>query len=178
MVLMGRASRVGLFSQPSRRDEAAALTALDRFGMAHFADRPFHELSGGERQMVIFARAMLAEAQVLILDEPTSALDLKNQMLILDWISRLAHQDGLTVVFTTHHPHHAQAVADHALLMFREQNSVCGAVQSVLTEENLQRLYGVPLKRLSFEHANRRIETFVPIFLPYEKDSEVHSSLA
>jgi iron complex transport system ATP-binding protein len=83
MVLMGRARKVGLFSQPTPEDEKAALAALERFGMADLAGRPFHEMSGGQRQLVIFARALVAEADVLILDEPTSALDLRNQQVIL-----------------------------------------------------------------------------------------------
>lgn len=60
--------------------------------------------------MVIFARALVSEARIMILDEPTSALDLKNQILVLDWMTRLSHQDGLTILFTTHHPHHALTV--------------------------------------------------------------------
>lgn len=164
MVLMGRAKKVGLFSQPSRADEQAALAALDRFGLADLAPRPFHELSGGQRQMVIFARALVAEADILILDEPTSALDLKNQSVVLDWIAQLAHQDGLTVLLTTHHPHHALAVADHALLMLGEQDFACGPAREVLTETNLQTLYGVPLKRLSFEYGGRQLETLAPVF--------------
>ncbi len=120
MVLMGRARHVGLFSQPSAQDEEAAMASLDRFGMAHYAKHPFQELSGGERQLVIFARALVSEAEILILDEPTSALDLKNQIHVLDWITRLSHQDGLTVLLTTHHPNHALAVADDVLLMLGE----------------------------------------------------------
>ncbi len=84
MMPMGRARHVGLFSQPSSVDEAAAFAALDRFGIAGLARRPFSELSGGERQLVVFASAIVAETEILILDEPTSALDLKNQILILD----------------------------------------------------------------------------------------------
>jgi ABC-type oligopeptide transport system ATPase subunit len=68
-------------------------------------------MSGGQRQLVIFARALVAEAEILILDEPTSALDLKNQALVLDWIGTLSRTDGLTIVMTTHHPHHALAIA-------------------------------------------------------------------
>ncbi len=171
MVLMGRAKHVGLFSQPSAADEQASLAALERFKLADLAHRPFHELSGGQRQMVIFARALVAEAEILILDEPTSALDLKNQALILDWIGRLTHEDGLTVVFTTHHPHHALAVADSALLMLGEEDYACGPAKEVLTEDNLHALYGVPMKRLSFDHDGHALETFAPVFRPHASSS-------
>jgi len=164
MVLMGRARHIGVFAQPSSKDEEAALEALDRFKIADLAQRPFHQLSGGQRQLAIFARALVSEADILILDEPTSALDLKNQALILDWIVRLSCKEGLTVVFTTHHPHHALAVADDVLLMLGEQSYVCGAAEAVLSEEHLHNLYGVPLKRLSFEHDGHTIETLAPAF--------------
>lgn len=166
MVLMGRARTIGLFSQPSARDERAALSALDRFGLADLAGRPFHSLSGGQRQMVIFARALVAEADILILDEPTSALDLKNQAVVLDWIARLTREDGLTVIFTTHHPGHAIAAADDVLLMMDENRFACGPAGETLTEDNLAALYGVPLKRLSFTHEGRAFETFAPAFRP------------
>jgi iron complex transport system ATP-binding protein len=166
MVLMGRARRIGLFAQPSARDESAARAALDRFGIADLAERGFQELSGGQRQLVIFARALASEAEVLILDEPTSALDLKNQALILDWIGRLARDDGMTVLFTTHHPHHALAVADEALLMLAAERFVAGAADAVLSEENLLALYGVPMRKLAFADGVRRVETLVPVFTP------------
>ncbi len=164
IVLMGRARQVGLFSQPSAQDEAAALGMLERFGLAHLADRAFSELSGGERQLVIFARAMLTQASILVLDEPTSALDLKNQSLILDWIVRLAHEDGLTVVFTSHSPLHALAAGDDALLMLGTTDFACGPIDDVLTVQKLESLYGVPLKRLQFEHRGAAAETLTPCF--------------
>jgi iron complex transport system ATP-binding protein len=160
-----------LFSQPSAQDEEAAMASLERFGMAHFARHPFHELSGGERQLVIFARALASEAEILILDEPTSALDLKNQILVLDWITRLSHQDGLTVVLTTHHPHHALAVADNALLMLGGAKYACGPAKEVLSEENLHALYGVDIKLLPFEHDGQLRETLVAV-LPYVSRGE------
>jgi iron complex transport system ATP-binding protein len=163
MVLMGRAKNVGLFSQPTRKDEDAALEALDRFGMADYASRAFHELSGGQRQLVIFARALVAKADILILDEPTSALDLKNQTLILDWIGKLSRHDGLTIVMTTHHPHHALAVGDTALLMIGRENYIAGVPSEVLTEDNLVALYGVPMKRVGYEHEGRYIETLIHV---------------
>jgi len=170
MVLMGRAKKIGFFAQPSRKDEEAALAALDRFGMADLASRPFHEMSGGQRQLVIFARALVAEAEILILDEPTSALDLKNQALVLDWIGTLSRKDGLTVMLTTHHPHHALSVADEALLMLGEGDYVAGPAREVLTESSLTALYGAPLKRIAYDHKGRRVETFVPV-LPVGRDA-------
>jgi iron complex transport system ATP-binding protein len=164
MVLMGRARKVGLFSQPSPADERAALDALARFGMEGMAHRPFHEMSGGQRQLVIFARALVAEADILILDEPTSALDLRNQAVILAWIDRLAHEEGLTVVLTTHHPHHALAVADRVLLMFGAEDYACGEAGAALSEENLHRLYGVEMKRLDFEARGEKLATLAPVF--------------
>jgi iron complex transport system ATP-binding protein len=163
MVLMGRARHVGLFSQPSAHDREAALAALDRFGMADFAAHPFQDLSGGERQLAIFARALVSEAEILILDEPTSALDLKNQMLILDWITRLSHQDGLTVVLTTHHPHHALAIADQVLLMLGGAKYANGPAAEVLNEKNLHALYGVDIRLVLFEHEGEMRETLVPV---------------
>lgn len=164
MVLMGRAHKIGFFSTPNRQDEDIALQALERLGLADLAGRSFEELSGGQRQLVIFARALAAEADIIILDEPTSALDLKNQGVILEWIEKLSGEENLTIAFTTHHPHHACAVADTALLMMGAQQYLCGPAQQVMTEENLYALYGVDLKCLRFEHRGRTIETFVPVY--------------
>ena len=164
MVLMGRANRIGLFSTPSAEDEKAAITALDKLNLAGLAERPFDRLSGGQRQLVIFARALATEADILILDEPTSALDLKNQGIILEWIRRLSREEGLTVVFTTHHPHHAHAVADRTMLMLGGEESLCGPTGDVINEENLHRLYGVVLKRIQFEVEGRSAETFIPVY--------------
>jgi iron complex transport system ATP-binding protein len=175
MVLMGRVRKVGMFSLPSAQDEEAALAALERFGMAHFASHPFHELSGGERQLVIFARALVSEAEILILDEPTSALDLKNQIVVLDWLIRLSHQDGLTILFTTHHPHHALSVADNTMLMLGDGNFACGPAEDVLTEENLLALYGVNIKRMAFEHGGHQHQTLVPV-LPLRSQSNLSES--
>jgi len=163
MVLMGRARSVGLLSQPSRRDEAAALAALDRFGLADLAGRPFHHLSGGQRQMVILARAVVAEAEILILDEPASALDLRHQALILDRIAALRREQGLSVVLTTHHPHHAEAIADDVLLMHGPRRAVFGTAAEVMTEAALSALYGVTLRRVWIETDGGRVATLVPI---------------
>lgn len=164
MVLMGLAHRVALFCSPSAKDEKTALSALGKLGLDNLADRPFDELSGGQRQLVIFARALATEADILILDEPTSALDLANQGIILEWIRRLSREEGLTIVFTTHLPHHAHAVADTTMLMLDKQHVLCGPTGDVLTEEHLHRLYGVVHKRIQYDADGEAGETFVPIY--------------
>ena len=164
MVLMGRARKIGLFGRPAEKDITAAMQALGRFGIEGLAERSYYQLSGGQRQLVILARALVAEADILVLDEPTSALDLKNQSLVLHWIKRLADEDGLTIIFTTHQPHHAQAVADQVLLMLDGKRYLCGPEREVLTEPNLEKLYGVPLKRLEFEYNGSRLTTLFPVF--------------
>jgi len=172
MVLMGRARQIGLFSQPSAHDEEAAMAALDHFGLADIAHQPFHELSGGQRQLVVFARAVVSEADILVLDEPASTLDLKNQEMILSWIAHLSHVRGLTIIFTTHQPQHAFAVADKALLMISAENPVFGNVAEVVTEANLSTLYGVELKRVTVEHAGLRQDAFVPVLKGRQKISD------
>lgn len=164
MVLMGRARKVGLFAKPKASDVSEALAAMRRLGIADLAERPFHELSGGQRQLVIFARAIAADAQILILDEPTSALDLENQQHVLRWIHTLSREDGLTVLMTTHHPHHALAVADQALLMMGCDSFESGPAKDVLTTDALSALYRVPMERVAFAHGGRTVETLVPVF--------------
>ena len=166
MVLMGRAREIGLWSQPTREDEAAALSALDRFGLADIADRPFDQLSGGQRQLAILARAIVADAEIVVLDEPCSALDLKNQVLVLDWIGRLVDEHDLTVLFSTHAPQHASAMADRTMLLFGADNYVIGGTHQVLTEANLEHLYDVPVRAIG-DGATR---SFIPL-LPQRTDA-------
>ncbi len=89
---------------------------------------------------------------------------MKNQELVLDWISRLSRENGLTIVFTTHLPNHALAIADDALLMMNQSSFVCGPVNDTLSEENLQRLFGIPQKRIRVAYDDEVFETSVPFF--------------
>ncbi|MEM7721104.1 MAG: ABC transporter ATP-binding protein [Pseudomonadota bacterium] len=149
VVVMGRARHLGLFGSPRTLDYDAAETALDRVGMAHLADRTVTTLSGGERQLVMVARALAGECDLLILDEPASALDLKNQRHLFEILSTLAHDDGLAIAFSTHVPGHAFEAADQALLLHSADHRVLGAVGDVLSETALTDLYGTPVRVLA-----------------------------
>ncbi|HET8726006.1 MAG TPA: ABC transporter ATP-binding protein, partial [Alphaproteobacteria bacterium] len=163
MVVMGRARHLGLFRAPGRRDFALARQALGRLGCSGLADRRVTELSGGERQMVMIARALAAGCDVLVLDEPTSALDFSHQKRLLHTLRDLAAQ-GLTIVFSSHVPQHAQQAADKVLLMQGPQDYDFGPRDQVMSEANLARLYGVPVRAFDLDHEGRPLRTVVPVF--------------
>lgn len=142
MVLLGRSSHIGAFSAPSKEDLHQAHAAIERLGLAHLLGRRCCELSGGEVQMVLIARALAAQPGVLVLDEPESNLDFKNQLLVLDTMEQLA-ESGLACVFNTHFPAHALRRANKALLLGRGGKSVCGKTRDVVTEDKISEFFGV-----------------------------------
>jgi iron complex transport system ATP-binding protein len=164
MVLMGRARKIGLFARPSVHDEKVALASLDRLGVLDLARQPYTELSGGQRQLVILARALASEADILFLDEPASALDLGRQAHLINWMRELSRADGYTVVFTTHMPQHALAVADEAMLMKVKGGIVAGPAREVLTEENLSQAYGTEVRKVEFERNGKKSQALVAVF--------------
>ena len=142
MVLLGRSSHIGAFSAPSKEDFRQAHAAIERLGLSHLSVRRCCELSGGEVQMVLIARALASQPGVLVLDEPESNLDFKNQLLVLDTIEELA-KSGLTCIFNTHFPAHALRRANQALMLGRGGKSVCGKTCDVVTEDRISEFFGV-----------------------------------
>lgn len=148
MVVMGRAKALGVFGAPAQDDYAAARSALSRVGLAAIAERSFSVLSGGERQLVLVARALATGAKTIVLDEPSSALDLANQRRLLALIGDLTRDPAFTVIFSTHHPQHTLYLADAVAMMMAEE-VLHGAVDTIMTERNLQNLYGVEVRRVA-----------------------------
>jgi iron complex transport system ATP-binding protein len=148
VVLMGRAAHGNLFSRPSAADRAVAAAVLERLGIAALADRPYTMNSGGERQLVLLARALAQEPHFVVLDEPTASLDFGNQGKVLREIRALA-QSGHGVLFTTHDPNHALRAADRAYLIRDGRRIADGKVADVLTRAQLEALYGTPVHHIA-----------------------------
>jgi iron complex transport system ATP-binding protein len=148
LVLMGRTAHGNLFSRPSAADRAIAARALEQFGIAHLAQRSYTMISGGERQLVLLARALAQEPQFIVLDEPTASLDFGNQGKVMREIRTLA-ASGHGVLFTTHDPNHAMRAADRAYLLRDGQRIADGNVAEVLTREQLVELYRAPVEKLT-----------------------------
>lgn len=115
-LLLGRVARHNVFGQPDDADRRQVAAALARVGMAKFAAVSLQTLSGGQKQLVMIAAALVQAAQVLVLDEPTAALDLKNQVMVLRLLRQL-RDDGKTIVVTTHDPNQATLIADSVAIL-------------------------------------------------------------
>lgn len=142
MVLLGRGGRIGMLSQPGKRDYEIARQVLDSLGLDGLRERRCDELSGGERQMVLIARALAAEPQVLILDEPESNLDMRRQLVVMETMRSLA-AGGMACLFNTHYPAHALQRADRALLLAGDGTGLFGPVREIVTPAHMERAFGV-----------------------------------
>lgn len=142
IVLMGTTSGLSAFGTPRRQDIALADWALEKVGIAQLRERCFHHLSGGEKQLVMIARALAQRSPVLMLDEPTASLDFGNQIMVLSQARALA-REGYTVIQTTHNPEQSYMFSDRILAMKNGSVLVEGRPGDVLTRELMGRLYGV-----------------------------------
>ncbi len=142
VVLMGRAAHLGMFSQPGRADRQLATAALENLGIGSLAPADYSRLSGGQRQLVLIARALAGEAAFMIMDEPTAGLDYGNQSLVLDRIRALA-RSGIGVLLSSHDPDHVLAVGDRAALLSGGAVLRQGPVTEVMDSVTLGKVYGM-----------------------------------
>lgn len=163
IVLMGRSTHINTFAKPKPHDYQIAMQALDYLNLTHLANREFASLSGGQRQLILIARAIASECQFMLLDEPTSALDLANQNVVLSLLRDLATTRGMTIVFTTHQPNHAVAVANKTLLM-NQQRILFGETTEILNGENLTQLFHLPMLAQEAHYQNQEFTHFVPLY--------------
>jgi len=140
-VLMGRAPHVGLYAAPSAADREVVREALEAVGISRLADCPYTRISGGERQMVLIARAIAQDAPLMLLDEPTSHLDFKNQHKVIEIVRRIATDKRLTVLMTLHDPNLASVFADQVIMLKNGHIVAVGQPDTVLNEQTLGVLY-------------------------------------
>lgn len=163
MVLMGRSARLGLFAQPSREDMAIAEKAMEEVGITFLKDKQCSRMSGGELQMVLIARALCTQPEMLILDEPESNLDFKNQLVILDIVKQLSRERGIAAIINTHYPAHALKIADRALILNRDGSSFYGEAGETITEENMKKAFSVEVKIADYCYENIHYHNVIPI---------------
>jgi len=155
VVLMARTAHLGLFGSPSRRDAAIAEEALETLGVSDLAHARYTEISGGERQLVLIARALAQQSEFLIMDEPTSSLDFGNQVRVLRKVKELAGRK-LGLLMTTHFPDHAFFCASRVAVLKAGRLLAMGRPEEVLTRSRLESAYGVSLRIVEVE-AGRRV---------------------
>ena len=149
MVVLGRSVRLGAFAKPGKKDWQKVQESLELVGIAHLAQARCDQISGGQYQLALVARALAGDPQLLVLDEPESNLDYKNQLQVLKVLHQLKTELGIGAVINTHFPSHAIELSDSALIMMPDCKTIFGSAKKVINEENLSRSFGVQIKVLN-----------------------------
>ncbi|BCS88981.1 ABC transporter ATP-binding protein [Pseudodesulfovibrio sediminis] len=149
VVMMGRMPHKGFFSLFSNKDAALALRAMEKTGILHLKDKSYTQISGGERQLTLIARALAQGARTFILDEPLNGLDYGNQLKLLEQLHELCGE-GYTFIKSTHFPDHALWVSDHVVMLKNGVVHTDGHPRDVITQESLFALYGAQVKVLPY----------------------------
>lgn len=155
-VLMGCASKVGIFSSPGENEKKAAEEAFKLLEIEEFKEKKFRELSGGEQQELIIARAIAAKPKVILFDEPTSHLDYANQQKVLRIIRGLS-KAGFSCVITTHDPNHSLILGGKTAILDGCGGLVFGKTEETVTEENLKNAYDAEVYIRYLEEFNRNV---------------------
>lgn len=145
MVILGRSSVIGSFQNPSKTDFESAWRVMERLGITNLADKPCNTLSGGQYQMILIARALASQPTFIILDEPETGLDFKNQLIVLELLDSLAHEENLGVVMNTHYPNHALRIADQVLILPGDGRAKIGPVDTMMRPEILESVFEVEM---------------------------------
>jgi iron complex transport system ATP-binding protein len=170
VVLMGRTPYLSMLASPSEKDYRIAEQAIKMINIEHIMDKPYTQLSGGQMQLVLLARVLAQEPDILLLDEPTSQLDVGNQMRTIGIIKKLA-RDGFSLVVTSHFPDHAFLYADKVGILKDKTFIKTGDTEAILTEQNLTRAYGVDIRIIRVaDGINRKV--VIPMVTPLSEFRE------
>lgn len=155
IVMMGRAPYIGMLSAPQKEDYEIAHAVLKDLGLLHLQQRPYTQISGGQMQLVMIARALVQQTPLLIMDEPTSHLDFKHEISLLDMVVQVVREMGLAVIMASHFPNHAfylenKGVPVRVALMSDHTFRFCGQPSETLTPDTLREVYQVVTRLVSF----------------------------
>jgi len=163
VVRMGRTPHLGMFETPSKQDTELAYNIMEDLGIAHLATKSYTHISGGERQLVLIARTLCQEPEIVLFDEPTSHLDFKNQAMVLRTIKKLS-ENGMTIVMTSHFPNHVWKIGTHVAMLGFTGMVVQGPVDDVMTEEYLTETYSVDVRIFDAESGITKTRFCEPMF--------------
>lgn len=156
MVLMGTTAQTGSFASPGKRQRSLANKALRRLGIEHLSDRGYANLSGGERQLVLIARAIAQQAKVLVMDEPSASLDFGNRLRVMRTVRDLT-RDGYAVIQSTHDPEQAYMYSDRILALHGGRVAAFGTPKETLNADLVSALYGVDVEVCSMREDAIRV---------------------
>jgi len=163
VVTIGRAAKLGLFKRLNPTDHAVADKWINELGLAHIADSPFNQLSGGEQRKVMIARAMAQEPELLLLDEPTANLDLGWREHIIHTLNQLHKITGITILLISHEIEVISNQCGKIVLLENGKITAKGTSAEIFTPERVKALYG--LKGSVISHKGRNI-----VLPEYESD--------
>jgi iron complex transport system ATP-binding protein len=159
MVVMGRAARLGKLRLPSRQDYRDAEKTLEELKVGDLAKRLFNELSGGERQLIILARALFQDTLILLMDEPTSHLDFKNQFMIMDRVREVTKAKRLATVISLHDPNLAARYCSQMVMLKQGRIHQEGSRETVFKRETLEAVYGM---KVNVENTSKGVSVVTP----------------
>lgn len=162
IVLMGLTGGLRPLEMPKKHHIAKVDDVLNDMGISHLASRGFGRISGGERQLVLLARAIVQDAKILVMDEPTANLDYGNQFRVMERVRNLVN-NGYTIILSTHNPEHALLFAEKAFVLQNGEVKAAGPSREVLTEELMEQLYNVKVRLLDTEFRGENVKVCVPV---------------
>ena len=163
VVAMGCTPKLKPFTTPSKKDYEFCYSLLEKLGAAYLYDCAFNQISGGERQLVLIARALAQRPKLLLMDEPTSNLDFGNQARMLKCISELA-QSGLGIIMTTHFPDHAFLCKGKVALFGRGTGFEFGTAEEIITKETMEEIYQIKVHMTTaVDEGGRTIRSCTPL---------------
>ena len=171
MVVMGRSQHVKFGYTPSKEEYKRAYELLEEMGLEDLADRSCNSISGGQLQLVLIARALIKEPEILIMDEPESNLDMKNQLKVLEIMKKISKERNVTVIINTHYPDHALRYTDKTLILGRN-SFVFDDSHKAITKENINRYFHVEASIYDVEVGNQKYKGILPISY-FEEQREI-----